>query len=88
MKMFLVLLIIFSGVNPNDIALMKLEKPIKFSDVVKPISLPPKDQIPSGTSIISGWGSTGTSMPNDLKTVDMPIVPFNGNFWKTIVKCI
>jgi len=43
----------------NDIAIVKLitSNPFEFNDAVKPIQLPVRGQLLSGTGIISGWGS-------------------------------
>jgi secreted trypsin-like serine protease len=45
----------------NDIALIKLEKPLKFTDTVKPIELPKKgDRVTPGTlCTVAGWGAVG-----------------------------
>uniref|UniRef100_A0A1I8NEJ2 Uncharacterized protein n=1 Tax=Musca domestica TaxID=7370 RepID=A0A1I8NEJ2_MUSDO len=43
--------------SENDIALVKLEKPLKFSETIKPISLAEEDP-PEGASVtVSGWGN-------------------------------
>ncbi|XP_017768611.1 PREDICTED: trypsin-1-like [Nicrophorus vespilloides] len=67
------------GVNPNDIALLKLAKPLEFNDYVQPIGLPKEGVIPEGESTLSGWGSTSTgqipSMPNTLQTINLPVLP-------------
>ncbi|CAJ0944830.1 unnamed protein product [Ranitomeya imitator] len=43
-----------------DIALMKLEKPLNYSDSVRPVCLPQYEQdIPAGSECwVSGWGHT------------------------------
>jgi prostatin (serine protease 8) len=67
------------GVNPNDIALLRLATPLVFNDLVKPIGLPTAGAIPEGATVLSGWGSTSTGIianyPNHLQTVDMEIIP-------------
>ncbi|CAO1322383.1 unnamed protein product [Diamesa tonsa] len=63
----------------NDIALIRLEEPLEFSDAIKAIPLRVKDA-PVGSNVtISGWGrvSTGGAIPYDLKfnilqTIDQP----------------
>jgi len=47
----------FSNLN-DDIALIKLETPIKFSDIIRPICLPTQDEAIPTTKVcaISGWG--------------------------------
>ncbi|KDR20688.1 trypsin-1-like [Zootermopsis nevadensis] len=72
----------FEGdVAPYDIALVKLQSPLVFDEHVQPISLPVPDSIPSGNSILSGWGSISTtnnpSMPANLQTADLPIIDYD-----------
>ncbi|XP_017768595.1 PREDICTED: trypsin-1-like isoform X2 [Nicrophorus vespilloides] len=66
------------GVNPNDVALLKLAEPLEFNDSVQPIALPAAGDIPSGDSVLSGWGSTSSgqipSMPNNLQKIDLPLL--------------
>ena len=46
----------------NDIALLKLETPIKFSSTIKPICLAKAADDPdSGKVIVTGWGKLGSS---------------------------
>ncbi|CAH2234540.1 jg1680 [Pararge aegeria aegeria] len=45
----------------NDIALIKLEKPVKFSSNVSPICLYTKDDDPSISLSITGWGRVSVS---------------------------
>lgn len=49
------------NVYVNDIALVKLKKELKFSDDVKPVSLPTVDNTFDSSSEcwITGWGYTG-----------------------------
>ncbi|XP_059160833.1 brachyurin-like [Physella acuta] len=42
----------------NDIALVKLEKPLNFSDSVKPICLPVGNIWDASPCFVTGWGST------------------------------
>ncbi|XP_073511372.1 transmembrane protease serine 5 [Phyllobates terribilis] len=62
-----------------DIALMKLEKPLNYSDSVRPVCLPQYEQdIPAGSECwISGWGHThpdNTHMPRSLKEAMVPLI--------------
>ncbi|KAM4650927.1 transmembrane protease serine 5 isoform 2-T2 [Discoglossus pictus] len=62
-----------------DIALMKLEKPLNYSDSVRPVCLPQYDQeLPAGTECwVSGWGYThpdSTHMPRTLKEAMVPLI--------------
>jgi hypothetical protein len=47
----------------NDIALVKLEKPIKFTDTIRPICLPTQGEaLPVGkTCFVAGWGRISSS---------------------------
>lgn len=40
----------------NDIALLKLDKPLRFNKFVSPIDLPEAQSQPSGVAVLSGWG--------------------------------
>ncbi|RZB38828.1 Trypsin domain containing protein [Asbolus verrucosus] len=66
------------GVAPNDIALLRLQSPLEFGDLVQPINLPAADLVASGDSVLSGWGSTSTSqlpiMPAQLQTTTIPVL--------------
>ncbi|XP_075045727.1 transmembrane protease serine 5 [Mixophyes fleayi] len=62
-----------------DIALMKLEKPLNYSDSIRPVCLPQYDQdLPAGSECwISGWGHTqpdNTHMPRSLKEAMVPLI--------------
>jgi len=53
----------------NDIALLRLDRPLEFSDAVMPIEIA-KEEIPvNSTVVISGWGrtSSGGPIPVNLK---------------------
>lgn len=45
----------------NDVALLFLESPVKFTDKVQPVCLPKQgEEIPVGKQcVVTGWGSTG-----------------------------
>ncbi|XP_041851355.1 transmembrane protease serine 5 isoform X2 [Melanotaenia boesemani] len=65
--------------HDSDIALMKLQTPLNFSDAIRPICLPQYDyDIPGGTQCwISGWGYTqpdGVHSPDTLKEAPVPII--------------
>ncbi|XP_043505707.1 prostasin-like [Polistes fuscatus] len=66
------------GVNPYDIALLKLSAPLNLNSAVSPIKLPVAGSIPSGTSVLSGWGSISTSsiaeMPDILQKANLPLI--------------
>ncbi|MCY1023853.1 serine protease [Pyxidicoccus sp. MSG2] len=63
----------------NDIAIIKLAKPIKFSTTVQPIALPLSGEtVPDGAdATVAGWGLTregGADGSNILMQVSVPIV--------------
>ncbi|XP_063291834.1 transmembrane protease serine 5 [Pelobates fuscus] len=62
-----------------DIAMMKLEKPLNYSDSVRPVCLPQYDQeFAAGTECwVSGWGHIhpdSSHMPRSLKEAMVPII--------------
>ncbi|XP_064072607.1 trypsin-1-like isoform X2 [Vanessa tameamea] len=61
----------------NDIALLKLRKPVAFSKIIKPVCLPPASVDPSGKEgIVVGWGRTseGGQLPAIVQEVRVPIL--------------
>lgn len=61
----------FSGVGPYDIGLLKLERPLNFSDEVQSVQLPQAESDPKGEAILCGWGSTERGTPDKLQHVDV-----------------
>jgi len=64
--------------NSNDIALLKLEKPVEFTDHISPICLPTvQDELPpAGTNtFIIGWGNTKVPSRDASPTVKQVMVP-------------
>lgn len=62
----------------NDIALVVLAEPFNYSEVIGPVCLPTADQgVQDGEMcLLAGWGSTrGTSDPNTLNQVGLPVIP-------------
>lgn len=59
----------FDGQNLNDIALLRLEKPLIYSATVKPIELQTAEVPVNSILKIIGWGRTGNNLPGsqDLK---------------------
>lgn len=45
-----------SPIKYNDIALIKLNKSVEFSQYIRPICLPESDTIETGRALASGWG--------------------------------
>ncbi|XP_058805923.1 trypsin-3-like [Phymastichus coffea] len=69
----------YSGpVRPYDLAVLKLSEPLQFNEYVNAIDLPSPYSEPSGTAVLSGWGSisrtTQKVMPNTLQMGAVPIV--------------
>ncbi|XP_076679470.1 trypsin-1-like [Andrena cerasifolii] len=66
------------NVAPYDIALLKLATPLKLNNFVQPISLPQPNSTPSGTAVLTGWGSTSRTsspiMPDKLQTAPLPLI--------------
>ncbi|KAL4721682.1 hypothetical protein ACJJTC_011797, partial [Scirpophaga incertulas] len=61
----------------NDIALLKLRKPVSFSKIIKPVCLPAPSIEPSGKEgIVVGWGRTseGGQLPAVVQEVRVPIL--------------
>jgi len=54
------------GVGPDDLVLIRLVLPITFTDRIRPARLPQSGVIPTGTGILSGWGSTGGSGSSNI----------------------
>ncbi|XP_017766530.1 PREDICTED: transmembrane protease serine 9-like [Eufriesea mexicana] len=69
------------NVAPYDIALLKLETPLKMNNLVQAISLPKTGATPTGDAILTGWGSTSRTsnpiMPDKLQVALLPIVDLN-----------
>ncbi|CAK9827359.1 unnamed protein product [Anthophora retusa] len=65
-------------VAPYDIALLKLAKPLTLGGNVQAINLPKALSEPSGTAVLTGWGSTSKTsspvMPDKLQTAKLPII--------------
>ncbi|KAL6429915.1 hypothetical protein ACFW04_007639 [Cataglyphis niger] len=65
-------------VGPYDIALVKLQTPLKLTNEVQPIKLAEPGSTPTGDAILCGWGSTSDSwlpdMPDKLQHVKLPYI--------------
>lgn len=65
----------------NDIALIQLSTPLRFSSSIQPIALPNDNQIVPDNSycLVSGWGDRGKLIKGStiLQAVQVPIVNFD-----------
>lgn len=62
----------------NDIALLKIDRTVDFSDYIRPACLPHQDTEISDRVIVTGWGQTSTSsreQPSTLQKVQLKLVP-------------
>uniref|UniRef100_A0A4W4FX82 pancreatic elastase II n=1 Tax=Electrophorus electricus TaxID=8005 RepID=A0A4W4FX82_ELEEL len=76
--MFCMASYIFICLKHNDIALIKLQTPVQFSDTIKPACLPKDGQVlPNATPCyVTGWGRlwTGGPTPDILQQALLPVV--------------
>ncbi|CAB1422854.1 unnamed protein product, partial [Pleuronectes platessa] len=69
-----------SDSSNNDIALLRLSSPVKFSDYIRPVCLSASDSVfNSGTdSWVTGWGNVkegvSLSFPETLQEVEVPVL--------------
>ncbi|XP_011298962.1 coagulation factor IX [Fopius arisanus] len=49
----------FRGISKNDIALLKLNKPLIFNEHIQPIALPTPGATHTGVGWLTGWGGDG-----------------------------
>uniref|UniRef100_A0A8C4HNR2 Peptidase S1 domain-containing protein n=1 Tax=Dicentrarchus labrax TaxID=13489 RepID=A0A8C4HNR2_DICLA len=69
-----------SNTNDNDIALLRLSSPVKFTDYIRPVCLAASDSVfNNGTdSWVTGWGAVkeGVSLPfpETLQEVEVPVL--------------
>ncbi|CAD6216156.1 GSCOCG00004375001-RA-CDS, partial [Cotesia congregata] len=65
-----------SGFPINDIALIRVQEVFQFDETRQPIPLfnPDEEAIPGSISVITGWGNTLSEFPDNLQTVDVPII--------------
>jgi len=68
-----------SDTTENDIAIIKLDKPINFTSTIQPACLPKADETvaDNGEAVVAGWGLTregGADTSNILMQVGVPII--------------
>ncbi|KOC58589.1 Chymotrypsin-1, partial [Habropoda laboriosa] len=59
----------------NDVAVIRVDRDIKFSNLVKPISLATSGTFEGSPCVLTGWGTTrvGGNVPNNLQMIDLVI---------------
>ncbi|XP_034948279.1 polyserase-2-like [Chelonus insularis] len=64
------------GLPENDIAVIRVEEPFQFDETRQPIPLfnDLEEATPGAISVITGWGNTFNGFPDNLQTVNVPIV--------------
>ncbi|XP_076284726.1 trypsin-1 [Lasioglossum baleicum] len=66
------------GVAQHDIALLKLERPLKLNQQVAPVKLPAQGQRQAGQAVLTGWGSVSKKLvpqlPSVLQKATVPIL--------------
>ncbi|XP_044582557.1 trypsin-1-like [Cotesia glomerata] len=65
-----------SGFPINDVALIRVNEVFQFDETRQPIPLfnPDEEAIPGSISVITGWGNTLSEFPDNLQTVNVPII--------------
>ncbi|XP_015207382.1 ovochymase-1 isoform X2 [Lepisosteus oculatus] len=65
--------------HKNDIALLKLEKPLDFNNCVRPVLLPTIELQPSKLCTVTGWGTTSENGPRALRLQEVNITILDQN---------
>ncbi|XP_062551986.1 trypsin-1-like [Armigeres subalbatus] len=69
------------SVSPDDIAVIRVDKPFELNDKVKPVKLPEQFEEFEGDVTLSGWGSVSTSYlpeyPDKLRKAVLPLVDYS-----------
>ncbi|CAG5101575.1 Similar to Enteropeptidase-like, partial [Cotesia congregata] len=61
----------------NDVALLRLERPVIFSDYVRPVCLPDSEPKSGTICTVTGWGQLfeiGRIFPDTLQEVELPLI--------------
>ncbi|KAJ8684425.1 hypothetical protein QAD02_020217 [Eretmocerus hayati] len=61
----------------NDISLLRLERPVSFSDYVRPVCLPSSEPKSGRSCTVTGWGQLfeiGRIFPDTLQEVELPLI--------------
>lgn len=68
------------GVSANDIALLKLETPLEWTDYVQPIAISSSKEVLNGDVKVYGWGSTSKDatpdFPDKLQVATVPVINY------------
>ncbi|XP_062559979.1 trypsin-1-like [Armigeres subalbatus] len=68
-------------VGPNDIALIKLERPFDLNNNVTTVELDNRQSPIYGMAVLPGWGSTSSSIepiyPDKLQKAHLPVFPYD-----------
>lgn len=71
---------VIQGVSPDDIAVIRVDKPFVMNDKVKAVQLPKQLEQFEGDVVLSGWGSISKTptpeYPDKLRKVVLPLVDF------------
>uniref|UniRef100_A0A8C0JBY0 Peptidase S1 domain-containing protein n=1 Tax=Chelonoidis abingdonii TaxID=106734 RepID=A0A8C0JBY0_CHEAB len=64
------------SLSSGDIALVELETPVSFNEVIRPICLPASSvEFPAGMECwVTGWGNTHLTAPKTLQEVQVPLI--------------
>ncbi|XP_053649207.2 phenoloxidase-activating factor 3-like [Cherax quadricarinatus] len=62
------------GLVSDDIAVIKLDRPVKVSTAVRPICLPAAGQEPPARAVVAGWGVTQNGNSSDV--LQRVVLPF------------
>uniref|UniRef100_A0A182PPS0 Peptidase S1 domain-containing protein n=1 Tax=Anopheles epiroticus TaxID=199890 RepID=A0A182PPS0_9DIPT len=71
------------GTSSFDVAVVRTSSAFFFTDLIRPVALPPFGEIPTGLVRVGGWGSTnnsilpGNNFSNVLQKINVLIVPWN-----------
>ncbi|EZA47834.1 Enteropeptidase [Ooceraea biroi] len=72
----------------NDIAVLRLERAVTFTDYVRPVCLPTSPVVQTGTvCVVTGWGQLyeiGRVFPDTLQEVQLPVISTEDCWRKTL----
>ncbi|CAF1083584.1 unnamed protein product [Adineta steineri] len=67
----------------NDLAILRLDKPVKFNDYVQPACLPGPDPLSKSNVMLIGWGAEqmGGNTYNELKQAQVKVIGECQQYW-------